>query len=271
MGGLISVGEVEFVAVEGDSGLSYFRYVPTGGGLGAPLFVSVHGRSRNAARHAELFAPFAERYGVVLIAPLFSLERFPDYNCLGREGRGDRADLAFDRILSAVEHQTGARGRIYLFGYSGGAQFAHRYMMVYPERVARVAAGAGGWYTFPDTGLQYPYGIGPCADLSFVSFEPERFLRVPCLVLVGEQDVVRGVHLNQDPKVDTHQGTHRLERGQRWVAAMNQIAAVRGFASPVQFQLLHGVGHSFADCMTVAGMGTNVFAHLFGPKPAVPA
>jgi poly(3-hydroxybutyrate) depolymerase len=62
----------------------YFLYIPRKGGAGAPVFISVHGISGNAQEHAERFAPFAERYGVVLIAPSFAWKHFPAYQRLTR-------------------------------------------------------------------------------------------------------------------------------------------------------------------------------------------
>mgnify|MGYP002640863476 FL=1 len=73
----------------------YLLYVPKKSSVAnMPIFVTVHGISRNAREHAKRFAPFAERYGVILIAPVFSQKRFPDYQRLGRKGKGERADIA---------------------------------------------------------------------------------------------------------------------------------------------------------------------------------
>lgn len=265
MGGLIVAGAIETRTLADDPGLTYSLYVPARGGTGAPVFVSVHGRSRRADQHAALFAPFAERRGAVLVAPLFARDRFPDYHCLGRDGRGERSDLILDRIVAEVRAGTGARdGPIYLFGYSGGGQFAHRYAMAHPARVVRAALGAAGWYTFPDPGLDYPLGIRSAAGLRGLSFDPDAFLTVPCLVLVGEHDTLREELLNKDPQVDAQQGLHRVERAWRWVEAMRAAATARGLVPRCEFHLLPGAGHSFAECMTRTDMGERVLRHLFG-------
>jgi pimeloyl-ACP methyl ester carboxylesterase len=110
-----------------------------------------------AKDHALKFASFAERYGVVLVAPLFPKDRFGDYQRLGRNGRGERADQALNRILTEVGFLTGANiDKLYMFGYSGGGQFVHRYAMAYPQRTARIVVAAAGWYTFPDSAVNYP-------------------------------------------------------------------------------------------------------------------
>ena len=131
-----------------------------------------------------------------------------------------------DRVLMETRQITGARsGRILLFGYSGGGQFGHRYMMAHPDAVERLVVGAAGWYTFPDPTREYPLGVKASASLPGVTFFSARFLMVPTCVLVGEADTARDADFNQDAEVDAQQGTTRLERGRRWVAAMSAAAA----------------------------------------------
>lgn len=80
-------GNIMVRALNGDPEQWYFLYVPRNCTVDTPVFVSVHGITRNASDHAILFAPFAERYGVVLVAPLFTRQRYRDYQ---RLGTGDR-------------------------------------------------------------------------------------------------------------------------------------------------------------------------------------
>lgn len=253
--------------LERDPRQTYFLYVPHRGGNNAKIFVSVHGISRNADEHARLFAPFAERHGVVMIAPYFPAGRFPDYQRLGRAGKSERADLALQKIVDEVATLTGAQAhRLYLFGYSGGAQFAHRYMLAYPERVARVALGAAGWYTFPDANIKYPNGIQASRDLPQVQFDASRFLTIPVCVLVGEHDRHRDGLLNKSPRIDLLQGETRLERGGRWVDAMIRQSRARGLETSYGFHILPRSAHSFARSMRRGGMGERVFDFLFAEE-----
>lgn len=258
-------------ALRADPEQEYFLYVPAAGGRGARLFVTVHGISRNAEEHASLFAEHAEAYGVVLVAPYFVEAQHGDYQRLGRAGRGPRADAVLDTLVAEVASLTGASTeRIYLFGYSGGAQFAHRYVMAHPQRVARAVIGAAGWYTFPDQRTPYPYGIGASAELPSVSFDPERFLRVPMLVLVGEQDVT-SESLRRNDDLDRQQGATRLERARNWVAAMRAEAAARGIEPAVSFAQVPDIRHSFRQFMKEGRLGELTFGALFGHRnPAKP-
>ena len=211
-----SRGKVLARSLARDSVQKYFLYIPSKGAAFAHTFIAVHGITRNAAEQADFFSSFAERYGVVLIAPLFPEDRFRDYQRLGREGKGKRADFALDAIVAEVGSLFGARtSKLYLFGFSGGGQFVHRYAMAYPERVARVALAAAGWYTFPDPTMDFPLGIKRTSGLPDISFNLARFLSVPTCVLVGENDVLRDPVLKKSRRIDRQQGVTRLERGKK--------------------------------------------------------
>jgi pimeloyl-ACP methyl ester carboxylesterase len=243
----------------------YLLYVPHHAGRGAPILVTVHGISRNVDEHAKLFAPYAEEHDVVLIAPFFTDERNAGYQRLHKEGAGMRSDRALDAIVEEVAAATGADGRKFrLFGFSGGAQFAHRYTLAHPERVIGAAIGAAGWYTFPDPRTPYPYGLGASADRSDLSFDPDRFLRVPIAVFVGDEDIKGGESLRRNDQVDHQQGTTRLERARRWVAAMNDAARSRGLPPPASCHEVAGIEHSFRQFMTEGDLGERVFSALFG-------
>lgn len=260
-------GELVERKLVGEPSLDYWLYVPRGEIRGAPVLVTVHGISRNARIHAESFAQLAERHGAVLLAPRFSSREFGDYQRLGRTQLGPRADRLLLRLVDHVAGLTGAVGqKILLFGYSGGAQFAHRFAMAHPERVAVAAVSSSGWYTFPDRERWYPYGIRASARLPGVRFEPMAFLQIPMLVTVGERDVKRGRSLRRARHLDRQQGRNRVERAQRWVEAMAEEARTHALPSAVELQVLGGVHHSFTQNFERAALGERVAAFLFAPE-----
>lgn len=260
-----SEGRIEWHALDGDSGLRYALYLPAGPQAGRPIFVSVHGISRNADEHLAMFAPFADAQGVVMLVPVFDVRRFPGYQRLAPNGGGERPLEVFERMLCEAARHTGADDRrIYLFGYSGGGQFAHRYAMARPERVAAYTVGAAGWYTFPESNRRYPHGLRHNAVLGVGGFDAEAFLRVPGWVLVGERDIRRDAALRASDRVLRVQGASRLERGQRWVQAMNATARRLGLSEPLGFETLPRSPHSFRRSMKRGAMGRRVFELLFG-------
>jgi len=262
-------GQILLRSLGQDPSQQYLLYVPPRAVPGAHIFVTVHGISRNLEEHATLFAPFAEEHGVVLVAPFFTRDRNDGYQRLEKGKAGQRADLILNAIIDEVSNTLGADGRkFYLFGFSGGAQFAHRYAMAHPDRVFGVVVGAAGWYTFPDPKTPYPYGLGASSERSNLRFDPGRFLHVPFTVLVGGDDVQGGESLRRNEFVDVQQGTTRLERARRWVDAMNRAAKSRGLPPPATYYSVPGIEHSFGQFMRKGGLGERVFDTLFQPASA---
>lgn len=257
-------GALVRVRLTGEPRQLYYIYRPRTALPAAPLVIAVHGISRNARRHAQRLAPLAERYGAVLVAPLFDQERFPDYQRLGRAGRGERADQMLERIIAEVEASTGADGhRVYLFGFSGGGQFVHRFAMAYPARVASYVVGAAGWYTFPDETIAFPRGTRIRHCLQDLCFDADQYLKVPALVLVGERDVRKGSALRHTAAVSRQQGRSRVERGAHWIEAMRTAARDRGYKTDFEFDTLARSGHSFERADRRGGMGARAFSWFF--------
>ena len=246
--------------------LHYFLFVPSQGAKNASVMVTVHGISRNARKHARRFARHAERHGVVVVAPLFDVQHYPGYQRLGISG--ERADLALNQILTEVAERTQANTqKLYMFGYSGGAQFVHRYAMAYPNRVAAIAVGAAGWYTLPDPSQRFPHGTAPHHKLPDLSFDASQFLRIPTYTLVGALDTLRDDALRQTPRLDQQQGHTRFERGERWVKIMKQASRKYGLNTEFRFISLPKADHSFTRSIKAGGMAERVFACLFGSPP----
>jgi pimeloyl-ACP methyl ester carboxylesterase len=242
----------------------YYVYWPESAGYDAALFVTVHGISRNAEEHAKRFSSYAERHGVVLVAPLFSQERFPRYQRLIDKNGGQQADLM---LLDIVEEVSGLvsvdTSKMYLFGFSGGGQFVHRFAMRHPQRVARYVVAAAGWYTFPDPEQRFPRGIRRNKHLPHLLFDLIAFLTIPGSVIVGERDVKPGTALNRNPKIIAQQGEHRRERGERWIQAMIEAAQQAGLPAHFSFDIAPRCGHSFRRAMRRGNLGELAFTRLF--------
>ncbi len=242
----------------------YFLYIPQDVQADTPLLVTVHGISRNAREQIEQFKAWAEWYKIILLAPLFSKSHFKDYQRLGRTGRGLRADLTLEQMIKEAAELTGSRhDKYFMFGYSGGGQYVHRYAMAHPDKVERIAIGAAGWYTYPDSERRFPRGIKETADLPGLNFNPVNFLRIPTLVMVGEWDIERDPGLNQSRHIDRRQGKTRVERGKRWANTMKTAAARYAFETDFRFEILPASGHSFIENMRHGNMGNRVFKYFF--------
>ena len=256
-----AAGMIEFRA-----GLRYAFEMPAEPGPDTPVVVVIHGISRNAPDHHAAFASLAQSRGAILVVPLFEAAAFPDYQRLGRDGHGQRADLAMMSLIDSVLSSCGLPGRrLHLFGHSGGAQFAHRFVMAHPERVARYAISAAGWYTFPDDSADFPYGLRhPPSGIDMS--RQGLFLSVPGRVFVGMHDRRRGASLRQSERVDAEQGPTRVERAIRWTAAMNARAQALGLPAPVDLRQLPDTGHSFSGLVRRAALHEQAWAFLLGAQ-----
>lgn len=233
-------------------GLGGWVAIPSSIDPGIPVLVAVHGVGRDARNQATLFAQQAALQGRVVVAPLFDEQQWPGYQRLGTPGR--RADLALIRLLELIAFQWRVNTRrVYLFGYSGGAQFAHRFALLHPHRIAQLGVCASGWFTWP-TDDPYPLGLGegagPLAWLGQAARNNfARFLQVPTQVFVGSRDCVADDKTRSSARIDQLQGTHRLERGRRWVEALSGEARRRGLEPRAELTVLPGTGHDFRECL----------------------
>jgi pimeloyl-ACP methyl ester carboxylesterase len=245
-------GGIRFLSSRSCPGMRYFLSLPPGMREDAPVLVSVHGISRNARAHAEVFTRLCADLGCAVIAPLFTKDDFRRYQQLGydRAAAGARADLALNAVLDEVGEMTGAAtDRVYMFGFSGGGQFVHRYALVHPDRVMAAALGAPGWYSFPDRDTPFPRGLRGAGRRIGFRLKVRGALRVPMAVFVGARDTLRDDTLNTTARIDAQQGHTRPERARRWVAAMRAAAAELGLDTPYAFEEVAGCGHSFVECM----------------------
>ena len=236
-------------AAGGRSALPYFLYVPQNVNPLQPVLVAVHGISRNARKHAEVFAPLADATGRILVVPIFDAVSYRRYQRIGRDDC--RADEALKDVLRDVTRRTKASTRwVDLFGFSAGAQFAHRFAMLNPKRVAHLMICSAGWYTLPDTNALFPYGTSPESSRGRrIGANFERFLAIPMLVIVGERDVNRDRRLRKEEYIDLVQGPTRVERAGRWASRLRELSASVGVQSDITSTVLPRCTHSFHQCV----------------------
>ncbi len=226
----------------------------------ATPLVAVHGIQRRAKDQAASYGARAAALGRPVIAPIFDARAWPRYQQVVRKGRADHALLA---LMSELRLTGIWNTRSFeLAGFSGGAQFAHRFAMLYPQLVSRLTLSSAGWYTFPDTAA-FPYGFsarpgrrndwGPRMAAGL-----DQFLRLPIQVCVGAEDNLQDANTRSGAEIDRQQGRDRLTRAQRWAEAISAAAAARGIAPQVTFKALPGCGHDFRDCVEYGGLDSVV-------------
>lgn len=257
-------GAILLRRLTGPEPLRYYTYVPDGFQPGQKVVAVVHGISRNAREHILAFAPWAQQSGIALVAPLFDREHCRDFQQLGWTGTGWRVDRLLRQAIDELAAGAGADGsKFSIFGYSGGAQFAHRYALAYPGDIRCLATCAAGYYTWPTSQMAFPYGLD-CRHLpAKVQFRLDEFLSLPTLTTVGLRDTSRDATLRTNPEIDALQGRTRVERAKRWVDALVSATLARGLEPRHGFAGIEGVGHDFRKAIS-RGLADCVWPFLAG-------
>jgi pimeloyl-ACP methyl ester carboxylesterase len=242
-------GATPFFASAADQRYSYCLYVPErqpGDPERYPLIVVQHGTARTAARYRDTFREFCDAHRCVVMAPLFPAsidtpEDMHGFKFLAYNG------LRFDLILLAMVDEVAARfpvrgDKFLLYGFSGGGQFAHRFLYLHPERLHAVTIGAPGRITQLDDSLPWWLGTGGTAEIFGTSPDVAAIRDVAIQFVVGEQDTetweinnpgdsnwMDGVELT---------GSTRIER----LRTLERSFAANGIS--VRFDTVPGVAHS---------------------------
>ncbi|WP_370280454.1 hypothetical protein [Pontibacterium sp.] len=234
-------GRIPFTACQADPRFSYCLYVPQiqpkQPGTALPLVVVIHGSSRTAESYRDRFIEFAEQYSCIVLVPLFPV---------GILAPGDAdsykmqcpSSVRYDLILLAMVDEVSANYAVlpglFLHGFSGGAQFAHRFFYLHPQRLKALSIAAPGQVTLLDE--QYSWGRG-IADFEqcfgrAVCYSSMR--QVPVQMVIGGEDN----ELIMDDYV-TPDG--RMRSRQQRLHALHRNFSEQGIA--VQFVTVPGVEH----------------------------
>ncbi len=232
-------------------------YVPGTLNKDANPLVALHGISRNGREQVELLAPRAEALGRIVIAPHFPAEHWKVFQ---RITNLHRPDLALLDFLGRVRDNGLADTRHFdLAGYSGGAQLAHRFAMLFPHKIRKLSLSAAGWYSMPDGSIDYPYGLASKPG-GKVDWGPQMFrslpdyLRLTISIFVGEHDDQQDAALRRNDLLERTQGATRLERAERYHNALTEAARAHDIAPKVTLTRLPGCAHSFPDCVETGGL-----------------
>lgn len=150
-------------------GWEYYLHIPRGYAADGrqsdrtwPVLIYVHGTGGSGREGLHIWRRLADQEGFVYLAPTFPTEWYTHLR--------DGEDQVLWAMIAEVETKYRIdRGRIFVCGFSAGAQFAHRLAFKYPDQICGVSAMSAGSYDPP----------------------PRSARRVPFAVSVGEDDTER--------------------------------------------------------------------------------
>lgn len=220
-----------------DKRFSYHTYVPQSiyhnPGIRFRVMGFVHGTDRRFEEYRELFKDFADRNNLILIFPMFpggliDRNNFNSYKLLSYENvRYDELFLSMIDELS--ERYPVDKEKIFLYGWSGGGQFAHRFLYAHPERLTAVVIGAPGRITYIDDEVDYFWGTRNFVDVFNKDLNIESMRDVHILLLIGEEDTKY--------VGESKWGTTRMER------LTNLKINLENYGINSKFEIMAGIGH----------------------------
>ena len=250
-------GEVE--CPNGAEPITLFTYKPASYRDG-PLLLICHGVGRNAEEYRTFAITMAERFGALIVAPLFDRDRFPT----DRYQRGGLVDgngslqppekwtfAVIPRIVAQVRAWEGRSALpYYLVGHSAGGQFLIRLAAFLPGEATRIVVANPGSLLFPTRDQPFAYGFGGLPPELSTDDVLRRYLAAPVTLYLGTDDIYPLPSFDASP-LAMQQGPHRLARGRACFAAAEQLARERGWAFNWRKVETPGIGHD-AACMFAA-------------------
>jgi poly(3-hydroxybutyrate) depolymerase len=218
-----------------------------------PLVLVFHGVNRNAEDYRNFAIAVAERFKVIVAAPLFDRARFPSDayirgGLLNKDGSlRPREQWTFALVPQLIAALRAGEGQpdlpYYLLGHSAGGQFLARLAAFYPTEAKRIVAGNSGSHLFPRTDWNFGYGFGGLpAELSDDA-ALKRYLAAPLTLYLGTADILTdSEHLDRSPEA-LLQGPHRYARGRAYFDFAQKLAAARGWTFNWRKVETPGIGH----------------------------
>lgn len=216
------------------------------------LLFAFAGYDRDADKYRDRAVDFADRACLIVMAPLFDRERFPNWR-YHRAGvwhneslqPPDRwtGPLLFDLIAWGREWSNRPNAAYILFGHSAGAQFLSRISAYTPPSGAhRIVIANPSVYVMPSLKEPVPYGFHGI-------FEPEErvarlrdYLALPITIYVGTEDT--GERLLVQDEAAMRQGSNRYERGKNVFRTAQELARQHDWSFAWRLVEVPDAGHS---------------------------
>lgn len=206
--------------------MNVFYHIPEDEVEIMPVLFVFHGNGRNAREIRNAWITEANAKNFIIIAPEFTEQSFPggnayilgnvyvDSNNPSPQTLNPEEDWAFsviEPLFDEIKSRTGNQSSTYsMFGFSAGAQFAHRFMLFKPEaRVNKIVASAAGWYTVPDASITFPYGVD---ESPIENVAPASYFSKDLTLQIGTLDNDPNAPALRRNTVVDQQGNNRYDR-----------------------------------------------------------
>lgn len=179
-----------------DPRFSYSLYVPKSAcadGVQTRLIVAVHGTGRRFEDTLHVLAHFGRWNDCIILCPLFPAGIQGDRNIDGYKYMIE-GDIRYDLVLISMVDEISRRygldfSKFLLCGFSGGGHFAHRFLLLHPDRLAACSIGAPGSVTLIDPTRPWWVGTQDVPQVFGAPIDLEALKQVPVHMAVGSVDL----------------------------------------------------------------------------------
>ncbi|MBS0201485.1 MAG: hypothetical protein JSS49_01200 [Planctomycetes bacterium] len=262
----IPAGKSEIQVKFDDVTMTLFTYKPDNFRDG-PLLMVFHGVLRNADEYRDHSIPMGNRFGALIVAPLFDADSFPkpkyQFGGIVRDGKAVRAEERtgeyVNRIAREIRRREGRTELPYaLIGHSGGGQFLGRLASFVNTDATRIVIANPSSYTLPTLDQDFPYGFGglPAELQNEEMFKA--YLARPVTIYVGSNDTIRDEYFDDSAQAD-RQGKSRFERGKNAYEFAERLAREKNWPFQWKLVIAHDVEHdhekmfNHPECATALG------------------
>jgi pimeloyl-ACP methyl ester carboxylesterase len=217
-----------------------------------PMLMVFHGILRNAEEYRDHAVDMGDRFGALIICPLFEEKIFPipKYQFGGivdDEGHAvpakDRTGEYVNRIAKEIRRREGRADMPYaLIGHSGGGQFLGRLAAFVQTDAQRIVVSNPSSYTLPTDKQPFPFGFGGLPAELANDDVYKAYLGQPVTLYVGSKDVVRDEFFDAS-KLAEVQGDTRFARAKYAYEFAKNVAQEKGWPFNWKLLIAEGIEH----------------------------
>jgi pimeloyl-ACP methyl ester carboxylesterase len=219
---------------------------------GERILVVMHGVNRNAEEYRDHAEKMADRFGALIVTPLFDAKQFPSlkYQRGGvvnqnnePQPREEWTYLLIPEIVDGIRDLVNKQDiPFYVIGHSAGGQFVVRMSALLNTGAKRLVASNPGSLIFPTRDSPFGYGFGGLPSELSSDEQLKNFLSVPLTLYVGTEDDKPDEYFD-DSDDAMKQGNGRYQRSHACFETAKRLAEEKGW--PFAWRILDapGIGH----------------------------